>query len=401
MNLAAPAMLIYSVYASALTPQERFQAVRKLHTGSSNSNFMADKRVFIAGLLIIAILVVALRIYRSYRLSRQKEMAVNTFQACADRAGLMIHERNIVMAISSFAGLKNIDSVFTIAEAFDNGAAELMKVSFAAGKPLNERRELNATIIQIKEKLGFNKGGYSEKPDTFRIKGRSSRQIPVGKKLLLTKVNSEYATPMSAQIMVNDTYELKLYTDEDFQSSPGQGWSLHYQQGAIVWKFEAVELSSQDNELVLSHSNNIHFVNRRRFTHADVELPVFVAYFPSMKNNTDSDSMLPQFVRSKAIELSGPGLKVETSLKVKTGDHLLVILELTDDKLIQSKAEVRRCEKVDGKYLVGMEMVGVNGACLNELISATNHAAAVSAKQPEPEEEEMPVETQSVYTGND
>ena len=400
MNLAAPAMLIYSVYASALTPQERFQAVRKLHTGSSNSNFMADKRVFIVGLLIIAILVVALRIYRSYRRTREKELLEETFDACADQADLTDNEKQIVMAISSFLD-NSIDSVFTVAESFDKGAAELMKISFAAGKPLNERRELNASITQIKEKLGFNKGGYSEKPDTFRIKGRSSRQIPVGKKLLLTKVNSEYATPMSAQIMVNDTYELKLYTDEDFQSSPGQGWSLHYQQGAIVWKFEAVELSSQDNELVLSHSNNIHFVNRRRFAHADVELPVFMAHFPSMKNNTDSDSMLPQFVRSKAIELSGPGLKVETSLKVKTGDHLLVILELTDDKQIQSKAEVRRCEKVDGKYLVGMEMVGVNGACLNELISATNHAAAVSAKQPEPEEEEIPVETQSVYTGHD
>jgi len=356
----------------------RLGGVRRLHSGKG----MADIRVFVAGIILIGVLLIVLHLYRKSSQWREEEKRQKAFNDQVERLGLDGTESKIVLDIAVFSKLKKIDSIFTMPAAFDQGAAVLMKNSFSAGKSLVERKHLNQQIVSIKEKLGFKKKNYSysSNENSFRAKGLSSRQIPVGRTVLISRINSTDASPMSADIVENNHFELKLKTKDSFNGSPGEIWRVLYQLGAVIWKFDSLVVSCQGNELILSHTENIQFINRRRFVHAPVDLHGYIARFPCAKTIDDRKrEFLPQFISAKITELSGPGLLITAPLKVRTGERVMVVFELEENRIIQSAAEVRRCDNGEQGYSIAVEMVNVNEVCINELISATNNAARLMA----------------------
>ena len=128
-------------------------------------------------------------------------------------------------------------------------------------------------------------------------------------------------------------------------------------------------------ELTLSHSDNIRFVNKRRFLRVSVSKPALIASFPALKRDYGNDE-LPQFKTGTITELSGPGLRIMTDLDVKSGDRVLVIFELEEDKIIEDVGEVRGVRDVAGSGIsIGVELVGLNDTVVNELVKATNAAA--------------------------
>jgi hypothetical protein len=61
-----------------------------------------------------------------------------------------------------------------------------------------------------------------------------------------------------------------------------------------------------------------------------------------------------------------------------------VIFELTPNRVIQSVAEVRRCENDADGYVIVAEMINISEACINELVTATNNAVrGIVAKEDE------------------
>jgi len=62
-----------------------------------------------------------------------------------------------------------------------------------------------------------------------------------------------------------------------------------------------------DAGLVLNHSDNITFVNRRRFLRIEVRKPALVAHFPMVNSDFEGGPTAPEFVRGTVTELSGPG----------------------------------------------------------------------------------------------
>jgi hypothetical protein len=225
----------------------------------------------------------------------------------------------------------------------------------------------------------------------------SSRQVPVGRNVLISRIHSKDAYPMTAVVTENNNYELKLTTEEDFPGKPGEVWRVLYQLGSVIWKFDSLIVSCEGKELILSHTENIRFINRRRFVHAPVDMPAYIARFQCGKTveNATKD-ILPQFIAAKVSEISGPSLKVIAPLKVRTGERILVIFEPSSSRIIQSTAEVRRCENEDSGYVIVAEMVDINESCINELITATNSAVRGLATKEDEEIELMRLEEEKL-----
>lgn len=381
---------IMTYSADAAINLQKLDGVRRLQSGKG----MADYRVFVAGIILIAVLLVILQLYSKSRQWKEEEIRQKAFDDQIERLDLVGVEQKIVMDIAVFSKLKKIDSIFTMPDAFNQGAAALMKKTFSAGKSLVERKHLNQQIVSIKEKIGFKKKNYSysSNENSFRAKGLSSRQIPVGRSVLISRINNIDAYPMSADITENSRFELKLNTQEIFPGSPGEIWRVLYQLGAVIWKFDSFVVSCQGNELTLSHTENIRFINRRRFVHAPVDLHGYIARFPCAKTIDDKKlEFLPQFISATITELSGPDLLITAPLKVRTGERVLVIFELEENRIIQNAAEVRRCDESENGYMIAVEMINVNEACINELISATNNTIRLLAlEEKQAEEADLP-----------
>jgi hypothetical protein len=96
----------------------------------------------------------------------------------------------------------------------------------------------------------------------------------------------------------------------------------------------------------------------------------------------------PELTAATLTELGGPGLRIETSLDVKTGDRVLVVFDLeveplvSEDipyekrrsRLIEDIGEVRHVKLLDGCVSIAVELSGLKDTDVNALIRATNAA---------------------------
>jgi len=158
-------------------------------------------------------------------------------------------------------------------------------------------------------------------------------------------------------------------------SAAGKLWNVRYRFGAATWEFNVLTIACGEGELVLNHSDNITFVNRRRFLRVEVQKPLLVAHFPMVKSGFEGGPMAPEFVGGTVRELSGPGLRILSAIEVNRGDRLLVVFELEDGKLMQDIGEVRGYRDSGEGRSIGVELIGLNEAGIDELVRATNNIA--------------------------
>jgi hypothetical protein len=142
---------LFSFSANALNTSQKLRALSSFH----GRRGMADYRVFVAGMIVIGVLLVILALYRKSRKWNDEETSRDLFEASVERLALDAEERELLLKIAKFSKLRKIDSIFTISRAFDQGSAVAMKKSFAQGKTLVERKHLNQQIISLYEKLGY------------------------------------------------------------------------------------------------------------------------------------------------------------------------------------------------------------------------------------------------------
>jgi hypothetical protein len=377
----------------ALTPIERWHAARKLDSAS------ADQRLFIILSVVAIIILTVLFIAASYRQKiKEQSVATKVFALYAERLGLSRLERQILLDIAERTKLKRIESVFTMVTAFERGAAELIK-DVLARRGAKAGKNLNAQLSILREKLGFEK----KRSDTTEISNKSSsRQIPAGKQLQMTRPNEAEPINIESTIIENNDAELTVQLNEPLESKPGENWSVRYNFGASVWEFETSSISCYGNILVLNHTDNIRFINRRRFLRVPVNKPTFIARFPFARtlqpeNNSESDSAdisgttwgPPEFVPASVTELAGPGLRVEAPLDVKVGDRVIVILKLSEqeqqnsyrtgktapEKVVEDIGEVRHTKKIKDGFSIAVELTGLSDPNINELIRETNAAS--------------------------
>ena len=385
----------------ALTPIERWQAV------SRRGSYLGGGQSFVLVCGAVLIVLTILLIVASHgRKKKDRRSADQLFSTYANGRGLSRRERTILLEIASKARLKRNESIFTLASAFSLGAAHVTdEVLALQGEQASRRLRVELTVLR--EKLGFQERVSDSVGSAATLNKPSSRQIPTDKKLQIIRIEHEPAD-IEATVIKNDDIELAVRLSKPVEADSGQVCRVHYYYGTSVWEFDASVVSCNDGILVLTHSYDVRFINRRRFFRVPVKKPAFIASFPfakalpSGKSNDESGTGNlpygwgpPEFVPATVTELAGPGLRLEAPIEVEVGERVLVILKMNEEsaadrqrfsprsghktarpsRIVEDIGEVRRVTAIENGFSIAIELTGLNDSNMNELIRETNSAS--------------------------
>lgn len=393
----------------ALTPVQRWQAARRF-----NSSYIAQHWFVLIAAVALAVLLFMLFWVSYNRRLEERRITNRLFVESADRRGLSPHERQILLQIADRTGVRQSNSIFTMEDAFDRGATELIGQGLIT-HTAEQTEQLRAELSFLREKLGFRPPTSVVSP--ARSKKASSRQIPVGKKLDITRRRTRGSTHIQCTVVKNDDISLAVQLATPVESKPREYWRVRYYFGASVWEFDTSVVGCDHDILVLNHSDNVRFINRRRFLRVSVNMPAWVAQFPFTKvplpktanrkgrktqpralasgrsaKAAEMSWAAPEFVPGVVTELAGPGLRLEAPLQAEVGDRVLVVFKLDEEKgrasgrgkagkaapskFVEDVGIVRHSKQGKGGFSIAVELVGLNDTDVSELIRATNAASA-------------------------
>jgi len=333
--------LVFSFFL-ALTQMERWRAGSRFNNTTVTGRWFVPIAVVAIIVLAVFLLVVSLR-----RAAQRRKDGHRLFLDHAERRGLSARECEILVGIASKAGLKQSNAIFTMDRAFNHGAAEMIAETLAQ-KGVEESKHLRRELSFLREKLGFREQHSSSASSPAKSRKLSSRQILPGKKVHITRRKSRVSDDIEATVIENNDTELTIRSAVPVEVTLGEFWRVRYYFGASVWEFEASVVDCHGDILILSHSDNVRFINRRRFLRVSVDIPAFVARFPfarvlppgsvggndglqteqGLASASSNSWGPPEFVPAVVTELAGPGLRIEVPLKVKVGDRVLVVFWL-------------------------------------------------------------------------
>jgi len=381
----------------ALTPIERWKAARRL-----DSNFMAEQW-FILMAVVALITLTALLLWISYsKIAEERKIVERLFLEYTERRGLSERERQILLEVAKRSELKRKDAIFTVQNAFERGAINLIEQNLTSQQTPQESEQLKTELSLLREKLGFKPFDSIEAFSESRL---SSKQIPIGKKVYITRRTTRSAEDIEARVVDNNEKELTIKLKVRLKVTFSEIWRIHYYAGKTVWEFDTSVTSSDGNTLALSHSESVRFINRRRFLRVPVHNLAFISKFPFARaidengQETDifsdmaqglakvsSDTWKPlEFVHAVVTELAGPGLRIEAPMKVKDGERILVVFKLdtekenmsptTTSKIVEDIGEVKHSKATKNGYSIAVELIGLRDTDIRELIQATNSAS--------------------------
>jgi len=397
----------------ALTPQQRLQATRQLE---SNSSFMTHRPFIICALLTIVVLAGLLLLISIRRTRQARKTSNELFLKYAEQKGLSARELQIIVATAARAGIRQKEDVFTMDDAFDRGAAVVIAENIAKGQVPEEIRQLKTEMSFLREKLGFQNqfipsvAGTAAKPKKF-----SSRQIPAGKSIHITRRMDNVSDEIEAAVIENTEMELTAKLVTPLRINFGEVWRVHCYFGVSVWEFDTTVVGYDGNVLVLNHSDEVRFVNRRRFLRVPVNKAGFIAHFPfekthqvkgesktgvsaagqNLSSNIGRFLKPPEFFPAVVTELAGPGLRIEEPMQVKVGDRVLVMFELDKgdtqnqalhgktkpSRIVEDIGEVRHVKTIEKGFSIAVELTGLSDAEIDELVRITNAASVKTSAQ--------------------
>jgi uncharacterized membrane protein len=374
---------LFYVVQLVLSPTERWGGARQFEgiTGGSQWFVVAA----IAAIIILVVLLIFVSLYRKYQ---EKQFTGSAFSNSALESGLTEREELILGEVAVKAGLKQRSSIFTMNKGFEQGARKLMEESLIGGQETEQSRTLRTELYILREKLGFQES-LIDTGSSSQSKGLNSRQIPSGRNILITRRRARNSGEIEAEVIENNDVEFKVKTSTTLRVTPGESWSIRYYFGASVWEFDSVLIGCEGEVLVLSHSGDIRFVNRRRFLRVSVDKQGYLASFPFSRISTGDvlESLCPpEFLSVRITELAGPGLRIEAPVELRVGDRVLTVIGLEETrsgdgssmKLVQGVGEVRHVKSIESGQSIAVELTGLKDSDVNELIRATNSAARES-----------------------
>ncbi len=376
----------------ALTPPQRWAALRQF-----NTNAMTERWFIVTGIVAILVLTVILFVVSNKRKTRQQSLSNKMFAEYAEKRGLSTRERLLLLDIVCSMGFLQVESIFTLSSAFDRGAAKQIE-ECSAEQGIQAGNHLRSELSFLREKLGFQKQHPSSIGLPTQSKKLSSRQISVGRKLNMVRLKARSQGEITGTVIRNNGVELCIKLTEAIKTVPGEVWRVRYYFGASVWEFDTSVINYRDRMLVINHSDSVRFINRRRFLRVPINKPAFIARFPFTKNidgkegEIDTEQNIfepPQFVPAVITELAGPGLRIETPLKLKENkDRVIVIFRLDKEKkqtvspgqyaktasskIVSDIAEVRHVKAMGDRFSIAVELTKLSDSNINELIRDTN-----------------------------
>jgi hypothetical protein len=396
------------IYLSSLTPLERWEAFTQM--GSD----IYSRRILIASAIALVMALTSWLITAIYNSILKNRRAANKlFNNYAEHAGLSRRECRILLNIAKSQKLKQVEAIFTSANIFDRGATKITRAALA-----NEGSEasklLSAELSILRQKLGYRKVASFAMNMSVDTKP-NSRQIPEGSTLNITSLKAAGFVDSVSILRKSDDSGLTIETADDLEVGIGEQLTVRYYFGSSIWEFDGNLLDRSGKSLLISHSESVRFVNRRRFLRVPVKEPAYIAAFPFAKQFADADLNggvdniergLPRFMPADIVELAGPGLRIVTAQEYKVGDRVIVVAGLGSrtgkgaeiaglagqenltpaqkeniarPEMVEDIGLVRQCKAIDEGYSVAVEMTGLSDADLNQMIRATN-AASIRGK---------------------
>ena len=382
----------------ALTPVQRWQAARRPGANFVTENWFMTASV--VGIIVLAVLLLVVSYYNR-RTQGRTDRQLMFFEEAAKR-GLSQHESQTLLRIVAYTKLKQSESVFNISKAFERGAVVMMEKNLAQGQETEESRQLKTELSFLREKLGFQSQPVRSIGTAGRSRKLSSREIPVGKKVHITRRTNRTSDNIEAIVIKNSDEELTLKLAISVRINFGELWRIRYYFGASVWEYDTSVVSYDGDILILNQNDDVRFINRRRFLRVPVSKQAFVTSFPFSRQisggsgNNENVSVgiwvPPKFVPAVVTELAGPGLRIESRLEAKVADRILVMLRLDEEngrdsaeagqnskitasKIIEDIGEVRQVRPIKNGFSIAVELTGLNDSDVSELIRATNAAS--------------------------
>jgi hypothetical protein len=349
----------------ALKPVERWQAMRNLN---HSEDFMLDRRFILIGVTVIVVLIIVLCLVSYLQRRRESKGVPAAFNSFARRSGLSAEEQNLALLLADMAEFKQPDTILVSTAAFDKGAAALL----AQKSDADEQKELVTKLSLLRSKLGFATQEAVSQATLAHSNHASSRQIPIGKILQITRRKTSVAVRIETRLIRTDDIEFTVELDEVLKNVPGEVWNLQYSFEQSVWEFDARLLKADGREITFGHSDDVRFISRRRFLRVKVHREAYIARFEFAGGEKIG---LPQFVQGSLREIAGPGLLIEAQLQVQIGERVLVIVQATNDKAVQDIGEVRHIGPAEKGYAIAVELIELKEANVDELVRLTNAAA--------------------------
>ncbi len=404
----------------ALTPTQRWQAARKFDVSSDAASWF----IWIGGIALV-LLTILFSIVSILHLVKGRKFSKQLFFEYSNQRGLSERERQILLRLTNSAGLKQSGAIFTMSRTFDSEAVKLVDESLSLYGD-EASKKLISELSFLREKLGF-KTRSSSIGSVSKPKKMTSRRIPVEKNVYIRQPARPELGEIETKVIENNNMKFVIEVNREVETKIGEVWCVRCNFGAAIWEFDTTVISSNVNNLVLNHSDDIRFINRREFPRVSVNRPAFIARFPfiyslgndferQVDENTGIERKLPdmplacekpEFVPVVIKELAGPGLRLDTAMELKVGERILVVFNLEEkqvqrtiqrsedelanremedeerfikvttvlSRLVEDIAEVRNVKAVANGFSVSVELTGLTDFDVSELVRVTNIAS--------------------------
>lgn len=372
----------------ALTPVERFRAAGDSPSPWNGWQWLA---IILGGVLVV---VVAGTISHVRKRRREEAAAWDAFYREAHDRNLSTQEVDTLKVIAQQSGIRNPDAIFGMDTAFHHGTHEFRHSSSYEQMSQGERQDFDKTLAVIRGKLadsGHASDGESGEND--------SRTIKVGTRVSL--VHASHPEGLSSTVTHCDAKHLGIRPDAPLNLAPGETCRVRYFDGRTVWEFDTPVLAfgTEANEILLAHSDELRFIDRRRFHRVPVQRRALVA--PYNFHIDDEVLQAPAFAEALVTEMAGPGLKLRTGLEIARGDHMLIVVQYKDKRSFQGIARVVRAESPNRMIkTVAIEMLGLSPREISQMTTVTN-AAAIQQRKDDHKQRQAENATAAADSGNE
>lgn len=352
------------IWARTLAPLERLGGVKGRFSRPAGGHWL-----WIAAGLAAAVVLVGLIALLFHRRRVARRRVWQAFVTRAEQLGLSAEEQSLLAKIARTVRLTNLNAIFTSEEAFHRGVGAMA----ASNETLDKGNGVCAGcafLMLLREKLGFQAPPTEARLGTVKL-------APMAAGTVLTVVRPLDADSFEAVVTDSKgSEELTIVPEVPVDCHPGESWVIRLAQAGTVWEFSALLLRMAGEQVVLKPVGEIRWLNRRRFVRVPTRRPAYVASFPFDKPLLEGD--VPEFVPAALIEIGGPGIELIAPMQAETGQRVLVILELSDERLTESVGVVRRAVPDQLGMKMSVELIGLNTSEVSELAKATNLAARVA-----------------------
>mgnify|MGYP006283745293 CR=1 FL=1 len=358
------ATLVTSLLASTetLSPYQRWQALRRI------GQMPTPRLVWVGVIAVITLVSAGCLAYWLWRQVTESRRGRRALQQAAVRAGLSEAERETLFRVAELAELKQPDSVTSMPEAFDRGVEAMINQTDAAAFNQAHGRPPEAVVAALREKLGLKRGSNFRTPARNLLDGFGK-----GTEVQVSRTREPANFPALVAGAGDDPLAFWLEPDVPAHCHPEEVWSIRRTEEGLLWEFSATVLRRSGNRVLLRVLSDARYINRRRFPRVPTRQKALMgelSLFSEAKGLTG-----PEMTAATVIDLGGPGMLLESRLRIREGRKVFLVAEAGDGQVLRAFGTVVRSIYRSGRWRTAVELSGLSPAEVSQLVRQTNRQA--------------------------